>query len=185
MDNVCHRHWCFGMARNTQIMRKVGFIFIMSLLCCFTSYAQKENDSYKQESLDEVDRITYSVYKKWQCEKEGYYGSFWWRVVRSDRPFEWQFNKKNGELIGYYYYEVQVYSNSYLRNGGYNNKAIAKISYITIKCEDHDSYLEEPIDYYLCDWETTYLYSFTSDDENVKIELLYEEVTAYHKSMIE
>lgn len=159
-------------------MKRYLNITLLCLLPVFAFSQTKGNNSYyQQESIQQVKKVQESpvfVYSKWRCVNEGYWGSFWWKVTKQ-------------RLDGTFFYTVYVFSNSYFNlTDSYGNykKAITKITDCVVWAKDYDEQADFSVGSVVCDWETTYLFQFSTPDPSPQIKLLYGEVSPYDYSKI-
>ena len=107
--------------------------------------------------------------RDWECVNEGYYGSFWWKVERTESKL----------ADGFYYYYVYVQSNSYLNdNYGTPSKATTYLQNITITMGSYDVNLA----YLLFDWTKYYAAYFYHTNPYKKFEIDYYAVYPYSYS---
>lgn len=121
-----------------------------------------------------------TTYIDWKCELKGHWGSFWWKVDKSEISNN-----------GYYYFYVYFSSNSYLNNvnpstGNYF-KAITYISNLNITMSsyrgDYPPY-NITIPYQLVDWESKKIAYFYSSDPTPMFIINYGAVNPYNYSLL-
>jgi len=115
------------------------------------------------------------TYVKWTAQNPAQWGSFWWKVERSDY-------KHNG----YYYFYVYFSSNSYFNEGdGYGNykKAISYIENIRLDMyyNSNQPYFVD-LPYQLVDWKSSYVAYFYTYTPNPTFKVTYTSVTPYDYS---
>jgi len=146
------------------------FFFIFLFLITFELSAQN-NQSYQKSQKEESNWITT---QSWKCEKEGYWGSFWWTVERT----------KKRHIDGYYYYYVYFWSNSIFSKTGYGDsyrKAVTHISDISVYVEGNEK-VYFVLDYEMVDYEKDYIGWLSYLLPNAKIKINYGDVTPYYYS---
>lgn len=150
------------------------------ILCLFSilAFSQTQKESYQQQQnqyqqkVEKVEPIT--VYIPWTCENEGYWGSFWWKVTKQ-------------KVDKSYYYTVYVFSNSYFNikdSLGYYRKAITKVTDCAVWAKDYEEEEEFSIGSVVFDWQSTYLFQFTTDDPKPVVAMRYTNVSPYDYSKI-
>lgn len=154
---------------------KTVLTIIFVLMCNVVTPHYTTTNNLNTTSLDNKEVIT--TYIPWTCEKEGYWGSFWWKVTRE--------KKSDGQ----HYFTVYTYSNSTLNEKGSDGKyrkAITKISDCIVRVDDWDE--EGPVDFkrgtVLTDYNDEWLFEFYTDsgDANPEVEIIYSEVKPYDYS---
>jgi len=113
----------------------------------------------------------------WKCENQGGYGSFWWKVERSE----------NKLVDGFYYYYIYVQSNSYLNDlYGSPIPATTYIQGVTITMLDNiKAYqYDMKLDYLLFDWKKYYAAYFYHTNPYKKFGISYYAVYPYSYSSI-
>ena len=149
-------------------------LLLLFLFISIFSYAQKDNNYYQQKSIKAVKEEPAYVYINWTCEKEGWWGSFWWKVTKR-------------KINNIYYYNVYVYSNSYFNvRDSYGNykKAITKLTDCYIWAKDYDEAVKFDVGSVVFDWESTYLFQFYTDDPRPIVDILYSKVSSYDYSKV-
>lgn len=145
-------------------MKKLFLILLVFLLSAFTS-----------------DYIQTSVHQDWKLENAGEWGSFYWKIDRSDYA----------DNQGAYWYYLYFYSNSLFatQTDGNYDKAITYIKNVKISMYEYKSdgtvystvYLDLPA--VLCDYEVSdYAAWFYSYSKKNKFHLTFEKATAYDYS---
>lgn len=136
-------------------MYKILSIFFFLLIYC-PAYAQS----------------TKTVHN-WECENKGHWGSFWWKVERTEYK----------QLDGFYYYYVYVQSNSYFNesHSGYA-KATTYLEGVTITMLDNIKGYDLYLDYLLFDWEKNYVTYFYHPSPYKKFVINYYAVYPYSYS---
>lgn len=148
-----------------------GFFFILLLFLITFRLNAQSNQYYQKSQKEESNWITT---QSWKCEKEGYWGSFWWKVERT----------KGRYTDGYYYYYVYFWSNSIFNEIGHDGnykKAVTHISDITVWIEGNEKiyFISE---YEMVDYEKDYIGWFSNSSLNTKIKIDYGDVTPYYYS---
>jgi len=140
------------------LMRAKIATLILCLLLCVPIFAQN------------------STVQNWRVENEGFYGSFWWKVERTDY-------RQND---GFYYYYVYAQSNSYLNFQGNYVKATTYLEGVKVIMLDNiKSYQYElPFDYLLFDWERFYVAYFYHQSPNKKFAITYYNIYPYSYSKL-
>ncbi|MGR3177023.1 MAG: hypothetical protein ACUZ8E_03075 [Candidatus Anammoxibacter sp.] len=102
--------------------------------------------------------ISCSVYSQnlrtiydWKCENKGHWGSFWWKIERTELK----------QPDGLYYYYIYVQSNSYFNetHSPYA-KATTYIENISISMFNNTEVYTLDLDYLLFDWSKNYVADF-------------------------
>lgn len=113
-------------------------------------------------------------YIGWKIEREGYWGSFWWKVTRQKQGVN-------------YYYTVYVFSNSYFNQLDQQRnykKAITKISGCIVWAEDFEEAVDFEVGTVVFDWKESYLFQFYTTDPNARVKIKYSEVHPYDYSRL-
>lgn len=113
------------------------------------------------------------TYQDWRGEQLGQWGSFYWKVTRSQRPA--------GD--GFYYYYVYFYSNSYFNEynaSGQYAKAITYAQNVNLQIMGTNIIVHLP--YALADWEETYVAYFYYSMPNAIFSINYGNVYPYSYS---
>jgi hypothetical protein len=143
------------------------FILIMLLIFSF-GFSTKESN------------ITTSTYKDWKIENKGEWGSFYWKVDKSQTKYN-----------GYYWYYVYFYSNSYLKtdNDTIYDLAITYIQDVQVKMHEKnkDGYVYNivpvKLSYILCDFTyDKYNFYFWSQSDNCDFILTFKSADPYNST---
>lgn len=145
---------------------KRNIILILVCFLCTFAYSQKQyqNQSAEQSKYGyKSEKPTEIVYAKWRSQLPGYWGSFYWKVMK--RKVD-----KN------YYYSVYVWSGSYFNevdNYGNYRKAITKITDCKVWAQDYEETVQFDVGTVVFDWKKTFLFEFYTDDAQPRIKILY------------
>lgn len=146
------------------------------ILCLFSVFAfsQTKENQHKNQSYQQKVEPVYPeyVYIPWTCINEGYWGSFWWKVTKQ-------------RVDTLYYYTVYVSSNSYFNikdDFGNYRKAITKVTDCVLWARDYEEEEAFNIGSVVFDWQSTYLFQFTTDDPKPLIVMRYTNVSPYDYS---
>lgn len=151
------------------------FIFLLFIFFIpFLTFSQKEQTYLHNNNKNE---IVFVDQQPWLLENEGQWGSFYWKVIRTETKVD-----------NYYWYYVYFYSNSLLRDSyGTIHKAVTYISDLNIimyqKYNGQFYSKTVPFTYIICDYEVgTYKAWFSSINPYNTFKITYSGVSAYSYS---
>ena len=125
------------------------------------------------------DTLTYVTQQDWKIENSNDWGSFYWKVIRSENKVD-----------GYYYYYIYLYSNSLFNILDDNDEYKRALTYIT----DFSIYMYDDVfykdkfykEYVICDYDLRsdqYVTTFYSESSDCNFRIYYSSVTPFDYSL--